>query len=397
MRGVTLCLLVAMVVAGAVPALALNSGTDVLVPAAARGAGLAGSTWLTDLYILNPGTESVSATLYWLVRNQPNPTPASETFTVLGGETLVLADVIQQTFGLDSGNGAFRVVADGEVVVNSRIYNLQGAVTFGQGFAGVPRAAAVAAGGSTDVVGLAQNASFRTNLVLIDASGTGATVSLSLRTPAGTEIASGSFTLGGFEPRLFPVTTLGASLAFDEGTLHAEVTDGAAIVVASKVDNDQATGDPTTLESWSPLGAAAGTDGTYQVAIYDAIGYATGGNLVIVADEVTSLDATFSNYDKLDGQGNAACPYLFYLGGTFAPPYTLADMEQGVSWTQPYPGAGDGSITFTVQLTVSNGISIAGTVDAEGSGFTTDPITGDDMTGCNGTFPPQQLFGGKAP
>lgn len=397
MRAVTLSLLAAIVVAGAVPALALNPGTDVLVPAAARGAGLASSTWLTDLYILNPGAESVSVTLYWFVRNQPNLSPTSETFTVLAGETLVLADVIQQTFGLDSGNGAFRVVADGEVVVNSRIYNLQGAVTFGQGFAGVPRAAAVAAGGSTDVVGLAQNASFRTNLVLIDASGAGSTVSLSLRTPAGTELAAGSFTIGAFEPRLFPVTTLDASLTFDEGTLHAEVTNGAAIVVASKVDNDQATGDPTTLEAWSPLGAVAATDGTYQVAVYDSFGYATGGNLVIVSDEVTSLDATFSNYDKLDGQGLAACPYLLYMGGPFNPPYQVGDFEQGVSWTQPYPAVGDGSLTFTVQFVVSNGTSLAGTVVAQGAGFTTDPLTGDDMTGCNGTFPPLQLLGGKTP
>jgi hypothetical protein len=368
----------------------------VLVPAAARGAGLADSTWLTDLYIFNPGSESVSVTLHWLVRNQPNPDPTSETFTVLAGETLVLADVVHQTFGLDSGNGAFRVVADGEVVVNSRIYNLKGAVTFGQGFAGVPRTQSVESGASTDVVGLAQNASFRTNLVLIDASGTGSTVNLSLRTPAGTELAAGSFTLGAFEPRLFPVTNLGASLTFDEGTLHAEVTDGSVIVVASKVDNDPETGDPTTLDAWSPVGTVAGTDGTYQVAIYDALGYATGGNLVIEADEVVSLDATYSNYDKLDGQGDSACPYLFYLGGAFNPPYTLDELAQGVTWTQPYPGSGDGSITFTVQLAVSNGMSIAGTVDAEGSGFTTDPLTGDDMTGCNGTFPPLELYGGKA-
>lgn len=396
MRGVTLSLVVAMVVAGATPGLALNSGTDLLVPAAARGAGLAGSTWLTDLYVLNPGAESVSVTLYWLVRNQPNPSPVSQTFTVLAGETLVLADVILETFGLDSGNGAFRVVADGEVVVNSRIYNRQGTVTFGQGFEGVPRSAAVAAGGSTDVVGLAQSAGFRTNLVLIDASGVGSTVAVSLRSPAGTELASGSYTLGAFEPRLRPITDLGASLAFDDGTLHVEVTDGAAIVVASKVDNDEATGDPTTLEAWRPVGAAAGAAGTYQVAIYDSLGYATGGNLVVASGEVTSLDATYSNYDKLDGQGGPACPYLFYFGGTFNPPYPLDELEQGVSWVQPFPGMA-GTITFTVELVVSDGMSIAGTVGATGAGFTVDPVSGDDMSGCNGTFPVEELLGGKAP
>lgn len=393
MRRLTLSVVVGVALLGAAPVLALNPGTDLLVPAAARGAGAAGSTWMTDLYLFNPGSESVAVTLSWLVRNQANPSPAVQTFALLAGETLVLEDVVFATFGQESANGAFRVVADGEVVVNSRIYNLKGTVTFGQGFAGVPRSAAVAAGGSTDVVGLAHNAGFRTNVVLIDASGAGSTVSLSLRNPGGTELASGTFTLAAYEPRLFPVTNLGASLSFDDGTLHAEVTSGSVMVVASKVDNDPATGDPTTLEAWTPLAGASGADGTYQVAIYDSLGWATGGNLVVAGSELTSFDATFGNYDKLDGQGGSACPYYFAFGGSFNPPFGLDELAQGVSWSQPYPDGG--SLTFTVQATVANGSAVAGTVTAVGADFTVD-AQGADMSGCNGTFPPLQLLGGKS-
>jgi hypothetical protein len=394
MRRVKLLLLVVVALGAAAPALALNPGTDVLVPAASRGAGVAESTWMTDLYLFNPGSESVAVTLSWLVRNQANPNPTSESFTLLPGETLVLEDVVFSTFGLESGNGAFRVQADGEVVVNSRIYNLKGTVTFGQGFAGVPRSAAIASGDSTDVVGLTQNASFRTNIVLIDASGGGATVSLSLRDPSGTELASGSYTLGAFEPRLFAATALAASLTYDDATLHAEVTAGSAIVVASKVDNDAATGDPTTLEAWSPLAVGGSDDGTYQLAIYDSAGYATGGNLVIAGGQLTAFDATYSNWDKLDDQGEAACPYLFGFGGSFNPAYDLDALAQGVSWTQPYTDGG--TMTWTLQLTLSNGMSWSGTVTAAGTDFPTDPDPYLDQSGCNGTFPPLTLLGGKS-
>jgi len=388
MRRVTLCLLIVALAAGAAPAFALNPGTDILVPAASRGPGQPGSMWMTDLYIFNPGSQTVSVTLSWLVRNQANPSPTGQTFSLLAGETLVLADVIQQTFGLESGNGAFRVVADQEVVVNSRIYNLKGTVTFGQGFAGVPRGAATAAGASTDVVGLAQNASFRTNLALIDASGSGSTVALSLRNPAGTELASGTYTLDAFEPQLFAVTSLGSSLAFDDATLHAEVTTGSAIVVASKVDNDPATGDPTTLEAWSPLGSGGSVDGTYQVAIYDSANWATGGNLVVAGGQMTGFDATYTNWDKVDGAGQPACTLIFTFGGAFSAPVDLADLATGVSWTQAYPESGQ--ITWTVQATVTNGMTVSGTVTAEGADF---PAAD---SGCNGAFPAQTLHGGKS-
>jgi hypothetical protein len=388
MRRVTLCLLVVAVAAAAAPTFALNPGTYILVAAASRGAGQAGSMWMTDLYIFNPGSETVTVTLSWLLRNQANPSPTSQTFSLLTGETLVLNDVIQQTFGLESGNGAFRVVASGEVVVNSRIYNLKGAVTFGQGFAGVPRTAATAAPESTDVVGLAHNASFRTNLVLIDASGSGSTVALSLRDPAGTELASGTYTLGGYEPRLFPVTNLGASLSFDDATLHAEVTSGSAIVAASKVDNDEATGDPTTLEAWAPLASAGSVDGTYQVAVYDSLDYATGGNLVVSGGQMTGFDATYNNWDKVDGTGQPACTLIFAFGGAFSAPVDLSELATGVTWTQSYPESG--TMTWTLQATITNGMTVSGSVTAEGADFPTAD------TGCNGTFPAQTLRGGKS-
>jgi hypothetical protein len=79
---------VAILVSATPGALALTGGTDILVPAAARGAGLASSTWITDLYVLNPGEATVAIEIFWLARNQANPSPQGQLFNIEAGETV---------------------------------------------------------------------------------------------------------------------------------------------------------------------------------------------------------------------------------------------------------------------------------------------------------------------
>jgi hypothetical protein len=366
---------------------ALTVGTDVLVPAAARGEGLAGSMWITDLYLLNPSSQATSVEVYWLRRDRANPEPPSSSFSLQSGEALILEDVILDTFGLSSGGGAFRVVADREVAVNSRIYNLKGGVTFGQGFEGVPRSAATAAGGTTDIAGLTHNARFRTNIVLIDADGGGSTVVLSLRDSSGSEIGSRTYSLRGFEPNLFSVTDLGVT-AFDEATLHAAVTSGSAVVVASKVDNDSATGDPTTLEAWASPSGDATVDGVYHFEVCDRSDFASGGNVVVTGGEVTSITATYFNWDKVDTAGSPDCTELFFLRTAFTPPAVLADFEDGAIVEQDYESGGE--ISYTVTFSIAANLSVSGTIDAVGSNF--PPM----LAGCNGEFPTLTLSGGKS-
>jgi hypothetical protein len=365
---------------------AITSGTDLLVPAAARGAGVGDSTWVTDLYLLNPGDQAVSVEIFWLDRNRANPLPVSRLFDIAPGVTLVLGDVLLETFGLTSAGGALRVTADSDVVVSSRIYNQQGTVTFGQGFEGVPRSDALRAGDTTDVMGLTESTSFRTNIVLIDASDeeTGSQVELSLRDQEGAEIASRSYQLERLEPRLFSATDLGTT-AFDDATLHAEVTSGAVIVTASKIDNDPATGDPTTLEPWtSPMSA----DGTYKITISDSFEYAGGGTLVVSDGKVTSITATYFNWDKVDATGLAECTELFLWQSSLVPAIDLEDFEQGVVVEQTFDGGGHLSITLT--LTTTDNLTISGSVEAVGSSF---PLM---LAGCNGEFPTLTLSGGKS-
>jgi hypothetical protein len=377
-----------LLLSGTPVALALNGGTDLLVPAAARGAGSAGSTWITDLYVLNPGDLTVSVEIFWLERNRANPSPPSEVFGIAPGETLVLEDVVLETFGFASAGGALRVVGDAEVVVSSRIYNQQGTVSFGQGFEGVPRSAAIHAGGTTDIMGLSQSSSFRTNIVLVDASDTqdGSRVELSLRDRLGFEIASRAYDLARLEPKLLSATNLGTP-SFENATLHVEVTRGAAIVAASKVDSDPATGDPTTLEAWTSLGPAATVDGIYQLSLVDSYDFAGGGRLVVADGAVTTITATYFNWDKTDAAGNPECRQLFYVSETFDTPVSIDELAQGLTIERSYDA---GELRYTLTLTVAENLTISGTIDAVGSNF---PLI---STGCNGTFPALVISGGKS-
>ncbi len=118
------------------------------------------------------------------------------------------------------------------------------------------------------MVGLSFNSAFRTN-VYATAGSEGATVAVTLLDPTGSVHSSASLHLGAWEPYLRRVDQLFPGVAnFDNATLQAEVTSGSVVIGASKVDN--ASTDPTTLESDATAGGSASSDGTYQISIYDS-------------------------------------------------------------------------------------------------------------------------------
>lgn len=381
MRRLTLILVALVLAASAAPVMALSSSADLIVPAAGRGA-----PWGTDMYVHNPGDATVTGSIYWLVRGSANPNPMSVNFSLEPGETAIYEDIIFADFGLESGNGAFRVTASDAVIVNTRIFASDGSETFGQGFEGVPAAAATQSGSSARVVGLSFNSAFRTN-IYATAGANGASATLRLVEPDGDEIATANVTLGVYEPYLRRVDQVFSGVAnFDNATLVVEITAGSAVFGASKVDN--ATTDPTTLESDAAGGGAGSIDGVYQFSIYDSATFAAGGNIVIADGEVTEINGTYFNWDKLDG-GEPACT-LQFLWGIGLSPTPVADFASGVSFSDSYASTGSGVMDWTVTFTIEDNMTLAGTVAAVGSDFTET-----DELGCNGSFPALVLAGGK--
>ncbi|MEE4273307.1 MAG: hypothetical protein V2I67_16655 [Thermoanaerobaculales bacterium] len=381
MRRFTTVLVAVALVATAFPVLALQSGTDIIVPAAGRG-----GVWVTDVYVANPGNETVTGSVYWLVRGQANPNPTSVAFSLAPGETAVFADIINADFGLASGNGAFRVMASDPVIVNSRIYATEGSSTFGQGFEGVPVSAATESGDMATVVGLSYSSAFRTN-IYATAGADGATVTLRLLDLDGTQLSASDLTLEAFEPYLRRVDQVFSGIGnFDNATLTADVGAGSVVIGASKVDN--ASTDPTTLESDATGGGSASVDGTYQISIYDSATFAAGGNIVIDDGVVTEINGTYFNWDKLEG-GDPACT-LQFLWGISLSDTPLADFADGVTFSDSYTSTGSGVMEWTVTFTVADNMTISGTVEATGSDF-----TDSEELGCNGDFPALVLAGGK--
>jgi hypothetical protein len=346
---------------------ALSPGTDLVVPAAART-----GSWVTDLYLLNPGTERATLSIHWLVRGQPNPEPAIFDLELAPNETAVLEDVIRNSFGLGRGAGAFRIVATQPVVANCRIFARDGEATYGQGFEGVPTTSATRAGTSTHAVGMSSGEAFRSNVYAL-AGADGASLELELLDPSGTTMAIAQLILDGWEPYLEPVTEIFQVAGFPNGTLLVRVSSGSAVVGASRADN--LSSDPTTLASWRPGRHDPLAAGTYFGVIRDASTAASSGLSLRVngAGAVEAIE--FSYHSEL-------CGVLFTAGQDLTDaPLPLAALGDGHDFTSSYPGGGDMSWSLRLEQQPSQPI-LTGTLGAAGSSWT------GQLAACNGNHEP---------
>ncbi len=288
-RSVLLCFVALVVVATS--AVALNPGDELWVPAAARGEGRGESFWYTDLYVMNLGEEAVTMTLSWLERDADNTEAESQEFDIEGGATLVLEDVIMETFGLESATGAFhieladngdgvKVLQDDDVslIANARIYSVDtGGDTVGQGFEGVTSDAVISADGDdvTHAVGVTHDDRFRTNWYGVNTSEDETDVLVELLDEDGSAIAEAEYTMAPFAPMLRSLDDLDVGDVAN-ATMRFTVTVGEGVFGASKVD--RATDDPTTLEAHWECGSGEEFDFTTEFFQDDCTFSSTGVN-----------------------------------------------------------------------------------------------------------------------
>ncbi len=381
------CMLLAALAAPARPCAALQAGTELFVPAAARSSG-----WITDLVVMNPGDASVRVSLYWLERGRANPAPAVVSFSVAPRHTVVLDDALSTAFHLDHGEGAFRVVVkSGQVIVTSRIYlRRPGAGTVGQGFEGIPAEMAIGPDAESDhtfIAGIVHNSRYRSNFYALAGAG-GATIQVVLLDAEGGELARRTYrSLGTYQPMLVNVDDLDPDLeAFDLGTLLVTVTSGSAVVGASKVDNNPASSDPTTLEAWLPCARSPGSvelvaSGRYTGVVANENGFLGGIEMTVnERREVTSLSFTFPS---------DLCGATFGGAVTFPIPVPLADFADGVTFG-PNTFTVPGQMVWTVTVNqVLKDLYLEGTLSAAGRSFT------DSWASCNGDHPADRVRLGK--
>lgn len=349
-------------------AMALQPATEVWIPAAARV-----GPWRTDLYLLNPGGDDVDVTLAWLVRGQSNPQPATVTVTVPAGRSVPLVDVIGERFELVRAEGALRIVADRPLVATSRIRAVKGDGTVGQGFDGVPAAAATRAGETTQIQGVADDDGFRSNLYAL-AGAAGAELEVTVVSTTGESVATAVLTLGAWEPYLERLPSLVGRLVLRDGMVVVSVRRGAAVVGASRVD--LATTDPTTLAGWVEPALTGGAAVLHGVVM--AVPGGPAGAMALrldAAGEVVGLELSYPS---------ERCPAVFSAGEDLSQaPQPLAAFAGGRQLSSSFP---DGAtLIWTLTLERSGPLGVTGTISATGAGFSAAAAA------CNGSHGPREL------
>ena len=228
------------------------------IPAASHAPGAAGSTWRTDLSILNTCTAPIAVEL----RLHRPEGVASRTLSVAPGAQETISDVVA-TLVTGDATGSLEVAPAGPALVFSRTYNAATSGTFGQPLEGFEAADGLSSGDSAFLLQLSENGAFRTNLGLLNTGSSAAAVDVRLRTATGDEVGSFHESL---PPGLLVAVNRPYSAKFGRsdvsgGWAQIDVSAGSGVLVyGSVVDNS--TGDPTTVPMRRATRSCATTGGT---------------------------------------------------------------------------------------------------------------------------------------
>jgi len=388
-RLAALCLALA-----AASALAVTPGTDLYLVSVGHAQGSCVGTpavcaqWRTGVWIHNPSaTTTANVTMYFLERNKANPTPVQQAITVAPLETKEYLDAVLVPLGVDGKYGGIRVTSDIEVVVTGRIYDENvpstkgGIGTTGQFFAGLPPSMAIGNGESSDIIGLAQDATgstgvWRTNFGFQEVTGESCTVQVQRIDANGNVLATKTYAIEGRAQRQYAITDVGGGFGLNH-RLRFTVASGAGkvLVFGSRIDNKS--GDPSTVEMTAAAGVAAPTTG-----LFDGIVFTPDGLLIDGGIETVITSSGLTGFSGISGLPCGEDSYIVDFSATAASPIALGSdgSFQGEA-TIPYS---DGASTvFTTAWT------LAGTLGEDGAihGTLTSDTTGGagDWAACNGT------------
>ncbi len=260
----TLITLTVVIFAAATVA-ALNPDDELWVAAAGRGHGVGTAFWITDLYVMNLGEEAVTVNITWLERGEDNTGAEPEVFEIGPSATLVLDDVVLETFGFETTWGGIHVEISDEdeddgdakqdgdenplLVVEARVYSLgDDDETYGLGFEGIPSYGAISADGpeTTHSVGASDNDDYRSNWYGINIGEDEAEVMVELLDVDGNVLAFDEFAMPPYAPILEPVGDLEGP-DFETGTLRFTMLEGEGIFGVTKIDDTS--NDSVNLES----------------------------------------------------------------------------------------------------------------------------------------------------
>ena len=222
-----------------------------LLPSSARAPGAGGATWTTDLFVANTGAAEATLGLRFLGHDADGRTGVEKSFALGAGQAVTWGDVLGSVFGLSTDWGALRVASSTAALLVSGQTSTPAASggSYGQSVPAFAEADLVRAGTSRTILGVREDAAFRTNLVLANATEVPLDVDVALVADTGATLASGRFSLLplGMTQVTRVVRDLGvaADVSGARLVLSTPTASGAFAAYASLID--ATTNDPRTL------------------------------------------------------------------------------------------------------------------------------------------------------
>lgn len=383
-----LLFLAVLTLAGA--ALALPPSTDQYLVSVGRLQGSCPggvcALFRTDVWILNPSTQSTNVTITFYYRPELGQPPVSATVTVAPGQTRELADIFQNpaAFNLDGVAGALRFESAVPVLVTGRLYDVnvvtnRGTGTAGAFYPGLSGQLAIGVGETSDIIGVAEEANvWRSNLALMETSGNAVTLTIERLDPNGNVAA----TITGYQlAARTPVqlnsvlTELGVTTASNQ-RLRLRPTAGSGRILAGVYRIDSRTGDPFSIEFSTAAATAARTTGRFEGAVRTANGLFVDGGI--------ELDIATAGVTAFDGLTGLACPFTVNFSATISPPAAIGGDGTFSIATSPINYTDGTSTLFTITWTLTGVLDtqgvLSGTVRSATSGGT------GEYAACNGTI-----------
>jgi hypothetical protein len=219
-----------------------------ILPSSAKVSGAAGSAWTTTLTLANAGADDALVTLKFLGHDGDGRSGDEKSLSVRGGAVVDLPDVLGTLFGRIQDFGAIKITtSSASVGVESETSTPSSGGTVGQ---------ALPAFGPADFVGAApktlapvrENALFRTNLVLANATEAPLTAHVVLYAADGTLIGSRDADLPPLAmTQINHVASALGAVTLDLGRIAISTPTPGGLVAAYASVIDNATNDPRTL------------------------------------------------------------------------------------------------------------------------------------------------------
>ena len=222
-----------------------------LLPSSARVQGSGGAFYTTDLALANTSASDATLGIRFLGHDGDGTGGPEKSFSLAAGKGVTYTDLLGSVFGLTSGYGAIRISSStAALAVSSQTSTpAGGGGTFGQSVPAFSDAELVRTGMPRTILGVREDAAFRTNLILANATETALDVDVALVSEAGAPLGSKRVPLPPLGmtqvSRVVRDLGVGADVAGARLVVSTPAAGGAFAAYGVVIDNT--TNDPRTL------------------------------------------------------------------------------------------------------------------------------------------------------